>query len=223
MLHSRVPIPLQPYVQHVVVLLVQPWQMPGADTPDGRKAAKRTFVHGTLARPKACGGIGGSAASTGQARTAPGWDLVSHRAAARAYGQVRYVPVLVSHGVFISYRREDTGPYARLLKEHLSGRLPGVLVFMDVDSIEAGVDFAEAIEAAVHSCAVMVALIGGRWLTAADEEGRRRAPAELAQRVVRSVARAWPQRGNCPGHPRGARRSVTAAHRGRSGSAPWPG
>jgi hypothetical protein len=84
------------------------------------------------------------------------------------------VPALLRHGVFISYRREDTAPYARLLKEHLSGRLPGVPVFIDLDSIEAGLDFAEVIEAAIHSCVVLIALIGRRWLTVTDEQGRRR-------------------------------------------------
>lgn len=77
-------------------------------------------------------------------------------------------------GVFISYRRSDTGPYARLLKEHLSDRLPGVQVFMDLDSIEAGLDFEEVIRGAVSSCPVVVALIGPRWVTVAGEDGRRR-------------------------------------------------
>ena len=79
-----------------------------------------------------------------------------------------------SHGVFISYRREDAGPYARLLKEHLSARFPGVLVFMDLDSIEAGVDFAEAIESALGSCVVLIALIGPKWLSVTDGENCRR-------------------------------------------------
>ena len=79
-----------------------------------------------------------------------------------------------SHGVFISYRREDAGPYARLLKEHLSNRFPGVPVFMDLDSIEAGVDFAEAIKSALDSCVVLIALIGPKWLSATDEESCRR-------------------------------------------------
>jgi TIR domain len=77
-------------------------------------------------------------------------------------------------GVFISYRRSDTGPYARLLKEHLSEGFPDAQVFMDLDSIEAGLDFEEVIRDAVNSCLVMIALIGSRWATAADEEGRRR-------------------------------------------------
>jgi hypothetical protein len=87
---------------------------------------------------------------------------------------VRYVPASQPHGVFISYRREDTGPYARLLKEHVSGRFPDVSVFMDLDSIEAGLDFAEVIESAVRSCVVLIALIGRQWLTITDDDDRRR-------------------------------------------------
>jgi hypothetical protein len=45
---------------------------------------------------------------------------------------------------------------------------------MDLDSIEAGLDFAEVIRNAVDSCAVLVALIGRQWATVADEQGRRR-------------------------------------------------
>jgi transcriptional regulator with XRE-family HTH domain len=77
-------------------------------------------------------------------------------------------------GVFISYRRSDAGPYAHLLKENLGKRFPGTPVLMDLDSIEPGLDFAEVIRDAVNSCRVMVALIGSRWMTVADEEGRRR-------------------------------------------------
>jgi len=77
-------------------------------------------------------------------------------------------------GVFISYRRCDAGPYARLLQVQLSRRLPGTPVFMDLDSIEAGADFAEAIKAGVGSCRVLIALIGPRWLTVTDAGGRRR-------------------------------------------------
>lgn len=60
------------------------------------------------------------------------------------------------------------------MKDHLSERLPDAQVFMDLDSIEPGLDFAEVIEAAVRSCVVLVALIGNDWLTAVDEGGSRR-------------------------------------------------
>jgi hypothetical protein len=45
---------------------------------------------------------------------------------------------------------------------------------MDLDSIEPGTDFAEAIESAVRTCAVLLALVGPGWLTATDDHGRRR-------------------------------------------------
>jgi hypothetical protein len=75
--------------------------------------------------------------------------------------------------VFISYRRDDTSGYSgRLyndLKEHLVGE-----VFMDIDSIPVGVDFAKVIEGYVESSDVLIALIGKSWLKVTDESGRRR-------------------------------------------------
>jgi hypothetical protein len=82
--------------------------------------------------------------------------------------------VLHEYGIFISYRRSDTGPYARLLKVQLGQHVPGTPVFMDLDSIEVGTDFAEAIKAGVQSCRILIALIGAKWLTICDEDGNRR-------------------------------------------------
>jgi hypothetical protein len=84
------------------------------------------------------------------------------------------MPDVSSWGVFISYRREDTAAYARLLQEQLSKSLPAARVFMDLDSIEAGVDFAEVIGEALDSCGVFVALIGPQWVTVTDDKGRPR-------------------------------------------------
>ena len=44
-------------------------------------------------------------------------------------------------GIFISYRHADALPHARLLQINLRERFPGAPVFMDLDSIEVGVDF----------------------------------------------------------------------------------
>ena len=77
-------------------------------------------------------------------------------------------------GIFLSYRRQDAAPYARLLQYRLRERFSDVPVFMDLDTIEPGRDFAEVIEEAVSSSAVLVALIGRQWATLADEQGRRR-------------------------------------------------
>jgi TIR domain len=45
---------------------------------------------------------------------------------------------------------------------------------VDVDTIEPGLDFAEAIASAVGSCQVLLALIGDRWLGSTDRTGRRK-------------------------------------------------
>jgi tetratricopeptide (TPR) repeat protein len=45
---------------------------------------------------------------------------------------------------------------------------------MDVDSLEPGVDFTEAIKRAVTDCQVVLAVIGREWVDARDERGRRR-------------------------------------------------
>ena len=47
-------------------------------------------------------------------------------------------------------------------------------IFKDVDSIELGDDFPEVIANAVGSCDVLLALVGDRWLTMTDQDGRRR-------------------------------------------------
>ena len=95
----------------------------------------------------------------------------------------------VTAGLFISYRRSDAGPYARLLQVQFAKRLPGTPVFMDLDSIEAGTDFAEAIKAGVNSCRVLVALIGPKWLDLRDKEGRRRLdnPDDYVRLEIRSA------------------------------------
>jgi hypothetical protein len=76
--------------------------------------------------------------------------------------------------IFISYRREDTSATAGRLYDRLVARFGADSVFMDVDSIAPGHDFAEAIETAVGSCQVVLAVIGTHWLDAADERGWRR-------------------------------------------------
>jgi hypothetical protein len=76
--------------------------------------------------------------------------------------------------VFISYRREDSSGQAGRLYDALSKQLGPENVFMDVDTIDIGVEFKEAIESAVGSCDVLFAMIGPRWLTVVDSLGERR-------------------------------------------------
>lgn len=76
--------------------------------------------------------------------------------------------------VFISYRRQESSGLAGRLYDRLAARFGDDQVFMDVDTIALGVDFAEVISQAVSTCEVLLAVIGPRWLTVTDEDGRRR-------------------------------------------------
>jgi hypothetical protein len=76
--------------------------------------------------------------------------------------------------IFISYRHDDGAPWARLVHSSLVKHFPQNQIFMDVDNLDPGIDFVEAIEESVGSCDVLIAVIGRRWLTASDEHGKRR-------------------------------------------------
>jgi hypothetical protein len=94
-----------------------------------------------------------------------------------------------SRRIFVSYRREDTRHIAGRLFDRLAERFGETNVFMDVDSIEPGVDFGEAIEQAVQKCDVLIALIGRTWASETDERGRRRLddPDDLVVLEIRSA------------------------------------
>jgi hypothetical protein len=77
-------------------------------------------------------------------------------------------------GIFVSYRREDSRADAGRLFDRLSQRFGRERLFMDLDTLEPGVDFVEVIEKALVSCDVLIAVIGKQWLTVPDEHGRRR-------------------------------------------------
>jgi len=77
-------------------------------------------------------------------------------------------------GIFISYRRQESSHLAGRLHDRLAGSFGEDQVFIDVDTIEPGMDYAEEISRAVAACQVLLAVIGPAWLTAADEQGRRR-------------------------------------------------
>ena len=76
--------------------------------------------------------------------------------------------------MFISYRSDDSAGYAGRLYDRLSQHFGEDQIFMDIDTIEPGLDFVEVIEKAVGSCDVLIALIGRRWLTITDADGHRR-------------------------------------------------
>lgn len=79
----------------------------------------------------------------------------------------------ISPKILISYRRAETSAHAGRLSDQLSAYFGAQIIFIDTESIEPGRDFVEAIEDAVSSCKIVLAVIGQQWLTCANESGRR--------------------------------------------------
>ncbi len=77
-------------------------------------------------------------------------------------------------GIFISYRREDASGHAGRLYDRLCERFGKNRLFMDVDTLELGLDFVEGIEHAIGSAGVLLAVIGRSWIRVEDEHGKRR-------------------------------------------------
>jgi hypothetical protein len=76
-------------------------------------------------------------------------------------------------GIFISYRRGDSGPHvAGRLRDALIQHLGAEQVFRDRDIINPGERFPGVIEQAVESCDALLALIGPTWLSITDDAGR---------------------------------------------------
>ena len=65
--------------------------------------------------------------------------------------------------IFISYRVNDTAGETGRLVDSLKQYFNEDQIFVDIDKIEPGVDFTEAIAKSLESCDVMLAIIGPGW------------------------------------------------------------
>jgi hypothetical protein len=77
-------------------------------------------------------------------------------------------------GIFISYRREDSAEKAHSLYQALRSHFGADGVFIDVENIGLGENFAAVIDEKVGFCDALIAIIGTKWLNSADKEGTRR-------------------------------------------------
>ncbi len=83
-------------------------------------------------------------------------------------------PILFSFAmkrIFISYRRADTAHFAGRVFDRLRHHVGSQNVFMDVDNIPLGVDFAQYIGDEISKCDVMLALIGPNWADVLAKNG----------------------------------------------------
>src|SRR5271170_6216760 len=85
--------------------------------------------------------------------------------------------------LFLSYRRSDSPDTVKLIQERLKRRLPRWEIFYDHDSIPLGEQFPERLRAMVASAAVVLVIIGPKWLEVLQE--RKRAAVDHVRAEVR--------------------------------------
>ena len=73
--------------------------------------------------------------------------------------------------IFISYRREDAGGHAGRLCDRLTARFGDEHVFMDLQDIAPGQNFATSIDERIATCDCVLAVIGPRWVEAIQKRG----------------------------------------------------
>src|SRR3981189_1796635 len=76
--------------------------------------------------------------------------------------------------IYVSYRRQDEAGTAGRLFDRLSQSFESQNIFIDVDAIAPGVDFAAAIKQEVQFADVFLVLIVAMWTRSSDDDGRPR-------------------------------------------------
>ena len=76
-------------------------------------------------------------------------------------------------GIFISYRKDDTRPWAINLRDRLVRTFDERQVFLDLDTINPG-EWRVQIERALDKCQAMLVLIGQCWSTTTNQQGQKR-------------------------------------------------
>jgi hypothetical protein len=91
--------------------------------------------------------------------------------------------------IFISYRRAESAYPTGWLYERLASHFGREDIIRDIDSIEPGDDFVDVIGRAVASCDVMLVVIGIRWTSIEDVDGRRRLdiPDDFVRREIEAA------------------------------------
>jgi len=91
-----------------------------------------------------------------------------------------------SEKIFINYRRDDAGGFAGRLSDTLANYFGRDRVFRDVTDIDYGHDFEQVIDQKLSESGAVVVLIGNKWSSVTDKEGKRRLddPADYVSREI---------------------------------------
>ncbi|MDQ6611550.1 MAG: toll/interleukin-1 receptor domain-containing protein [Gemmatimonadota bacterium] len=79
----------------------------------------------------------------------------------------------VRNKIFLSYRRDDSSGHVGRLHDALARQLGPDAVFMDIDSIAPGADFVQVLHESLQVAAVVVVVIGTRWVGPKPDGTRR--------------------------------------------------
>jgi hypothetical protein len=75
---------------------------------------------------------------------------------------------------FISYRRDDSAPWAGRIYDHLAQYVPKENLFIDVDNVRGGDVIADRIQESIVRSRLVIIVIGPQWLEAKSPDGKRR-------------------------------------------------
>jgi hypothetical protein len=92
--------------------------------------------------------------------------------------------------IFISYRREDTEPFANHLKSELEKYVGKSKVFLDSKDIPLGRDWSDVLQRSVMGSDCLLALIGPKWLDIEDSQTKKRRldnPNDVVRQEIRGA------------------------------------
>jgi tetratricopeptide (TPR) repeat protein len=97
--------------------------------------------------------------------------------------------VIATRNVFISYRRDEAAAYAGRIADCLGELVGAHRVFMDVEDIQPGQNFATAIDQTLANCAVVLVVIGPQWSELLEQRAREGQADYVVHEISAALAR----------------------------------